>query len=75
MYEIKDDSAEYFYHTWVNNTPDKVAAEVRSNPTLWDTDLTRLPGFLTSVQEQLQDLITIGILETISQLETKKVPF
>jgi tagaturonate reductase len=73
-YEIKDDSAEYFYNAWNNNsTPDAVAEAVMKDETLWETDLTKLPGFLSAVQEQLQDMIANGVLQTIAQLETKKV--
>lgn len=72
-YEIKDDSSEYFYNTWNNNTAGKVVEDVMQNEELWDTDLTKLPGFMQTVQEQLQDMITNGVLQTISQLEAKKV--
>jgi tagaturonate reductase len=72
-YEIKDDSAEYFYNAWKNNTPDKLTTDVMSNEELWSTDLTALPGFLQAVQEQLHDMIANGVLQTISQLEAKKV--
>jgi tagaturonate reductase len=73
-YEIKDDSAEYFYNAWNNNaTPDAVAEAVMKDEVLWETDLTKLPGFLAAVQEQLQDMIANGVLQTIAQLETKKV--
>ena len=72
-YEIKDDSAEYFYNTWMNNTPERVAAEVMANEQLWDMDLTALPGFLGTVQEKLQDMISNGVLQTIAALENNKV--
>jgi tagaturonate reductase len=72
-YEIKDDSAAYFYNAWIHNTPDKLAEKVMQDEELWDTDLTRLPGFLLAVREQLLDLVSIGVLQTISQLEAKKV--
>ncbi len=72
-YEIKDDSAEYFYNAWNNNSAGKVVEEVMQNEELWDTDLTKLPGFMQTVKEQLQDMITNGVLQTISQLEAKKV--
>jgi len=49
-----------------------VAKKVMQNEELWDTDLTQLPGFLQAVQEQLQDMIMNGVLQTILQLETKK---
>ncbi len=72
-YEIKDDSAEYFCTTWNNRNANEVAREIMSNEELWETDLTQLPGFLQTVQEQLNDMITNGVLKTIEQLETKKV--
>ncbi len=72
-YEIKDDSAEYFYKIWNNNNTDKVAEEVMQNEELWDTDLSKLSGFLQTVQEQLRYMMTNGVLQTISQLEAKKV--
>lgn len=72
-YEIKDDSAEFFYTTWSNENANSVATEVMSNEALWDTDLTQLPGFLQTVQELLQDMMTNGVLQTIEQLEIKKV--
>jgi len=72
-YEIKDDSAEYFYTAWANDNPAKLVEEVMQNEELWDADLTKLPGFLQAVQEQVQDMITNGVLETISQLEAKQV--
>ncbi|MEO7925071.1 MAG: tagaturonate reductase [Chitinophagaceae bacterium] len=72
-YEIKDDSAEYFYTSWKENNAATLAKEVMQNEELWDTDLSVLPGFLQAVQEQLQDMITNGVLQTIAQLEAKKV--
>jgi tagaturonate reductase len=73
LYEIKDDSAEYFYQIWQNNSPDKVAEIVMQNEELWETDLTKLPGLLQAVQEQLNEFITEGVLSTISRIETKKI--
>lgn len=72
-YEIKDDSAEYFYNLWRNNNSDKVAAAVMSHEEMWDADLAQLPGFLQAVQEQLKDMLTNGVLATVEQLATKKV--
>jgi tagaturonate reductase len=72
-YEIQDDSAGYFYDAWLNNTPDKLVEKVLQDEELWNTDLGKLPGFLQIVQEQLQDLMTNGVLQTISQLGVNKV--
>jgi len=73
LYEIKDDSAEYFYQVWENNIPDKVAEIVMQNEELWETDLTKLPGFLQSIQEYLKEFLSNGVLKTIARIETKKV--
>ena len=72
-YEIKDDSASLFYETWKNNTADKVAKEITRNESIWETDLSKLPGFLSLVQEYLQEFSTQGVLKTISELKTKNV--
>jgi tagaturonate reductase len=72
-YEIKDDTAEYFYNTWAENTTAvKLVAEVLQQETLWETDLSRLAGFQQAVTELLQDFMTQGVLKTIAQLEEKK---
>lgn len=73
FYEIKDDSAEYFNQLWQSNSPDKVAKIVMQNEELWGTDLTKLPGLLQTVQEQLNEFRSEGVLETISRIQTKKV--
>jgi tagaturonate reductase len=72
-YEIKDDSATYFQEAWANNSPAKLAEQVMQNEELWGTDLSKLPGFLQAVQEQLQDFAIKGVLSSIAQLENKKV--
>ena len=73
FYEIQDDSAEYFRQVWENNSPDKVAKIVMQNGELWGADLTNLPGLLQTVQEQLNEFGSQGVLETISRIQTKKV--
>jgi tagaturonate reductase len=72
-YEIKDDSAEYFFLLWENNSPDKVAEIVMQNEELWGTDLTKFPGFLQSIQEYMNDFLSNGVLKTIALIESKKV--
>ena len=73
LYEIKDDSAEYFFRVWNNNSPDKVAEIVMQNKELWGIDLTKFPGLLRSIQEYLDGFISNGVLETIARIESKKV--
>ncbi|MCX6315775.1 MAG: tagaturonate reductase [Bacteroidetes bacterium] len=71
-YEIKDDAASYFYTVWENNTPENVVTEVLSNEKYWNTDLTQLPGFAAAVQEQLLEMMSQGVLNTIAALTQKK---
>lgn len=70
-YEI-DNSADYSYQLWKNNSAEKVASTVMQNEELWETDLTKLPGLLAAVQEKLNDYLTNGVLKTIARIETKK---
>lgn len=72
-YEIKDDTAEYFYNSWSGKNANKVAEEVMQQETLWGTDLSKLPGFLQAVQEFLHEFLSKGVLKTIAQIENKKV--
>lgn len=73
FYEIKDDSVDYFNEIWSNNSPNKVAEIVMQNEELWGTDLAKLPGFLQTVQEQLSEFQSHGMLNTISRIVAKKV--
>ena len=68
FYEIKDESAEYFSEVWSSNSSNKVAEIVMQNEELWGTDLTKLPGFLQTVQEQLNEFELHGVLNTISRI-------
>lgn len=72
-YEVKDDAAEYFYHTWKYNDAATAAKEVMQNEELWGLDLAKLPGLLQAVQEQLQNCMAHGVLPTVEQLELKNV--
>jgi tagaturonate reductase len=71
-YEIKDDSAEYFYNAWQIFAAGNIASEILQEEKLWEFDLTDLPGFAEAVQEQLNSLMEKGGLVTISELLGKK---
>lgn len=73
LYEIKDDSSEYFYETWSNNSVDGVVQQVMCNKELWETDLTELPGFLNAVKEQLNDMMQSGVLSVVKAVVSGKV--
>jgi tagaturonate reductase len=73
LYEIKDDTADYFYTTWKDKSANDVARLVMQDEDLWGTDLTVLPDFLSAVQEQLNDMMNKGVLTTIAQLEKNNI--
>jgi tagaturonate reductase len=72
-YEIKDDAADYFYNVWKDKSSNQLAKDVLQDEEVWGTDLTSLPGFLSAVQDQLDEMINKGVLKTIAELESKKV--
>lgn len=72
-YEIRDEAAKWFYETWKNNSPETVAQLAMENEAFWETDLSALPGLLPFVQTQLTEMLHNGILNTVAQLEAKKI--
>jgi tagaturonate reductase len=53
-YKIDDDSAVLFYDLWQHLPADKIVHTILSDELLWETDLTKIPGFTLSVQYFLQ---------------------
>jgi tagaturonate reductase len=72
-YEIKDDSADYFYELWKTNDADQVVDAVLSNNALWEAALDEFPGFGATVKQQLNSMIRKGVLETVSDLTRERV--
>ena len=72
-YEIKDDSAGYFYELWKSKSAAELAETVMHNRELWETDLCELPGFLEAVQAQLRLFAVQGVKATVAQLVNEKV--
>lgn len=66
-YKVNDDKAEYFASLWKQSGPDEVVDSVLSDASLWDTDLSVLPGFAAAVKEDLHALINKGALSTLAQ--------
>lgn len=70
-YPIRDDKAGYFYGDWKTvkeRSPATVQAFVKSvlsDVTLWQTDLTALPGFSAAVAANLNSLLTNGVVKTL----------
>ncbi|MES2274917.1 MAG: tagaturonate reductase [Bacteroidota bacterium] len=72
-YVVTDSQAEYFYKAWINANTHQVVENVLSNKTLWDTDLTQLPGFVAAVTRQLEAIVNQGTLEVLESLESKSL--
>ncbi|MCF0072351.1 tagaturonate reductase [Dyadobacter sp. CY261] len=60
-YSIRCDSAAYFDEKWQNAaSPIDLAQQVLSDVSLWDTDLTLLPGFADAVKGHMTEPIVTG---------------
>jgi len=66
-YKVNDDKAEYFAGLWRQHGPDEIVDKVLADTSLWDTDLSGLPGFAAAVREDLHALINKGALATLAQ--------
>ena len=67
LYPIKDEMAGYFFNHWQNLSPAILVETVLSDTSLWDTDLTSIPGFTTSVTANLEQIMQQGILPVINK--------
>lgn len=60
LYPIRCDSAEYFDEKWKNaSSPLHLAQEVLSDVSLWDADLSLLPGFAEAVKAQMTEQLIV----------------
>ena len=69
-YLINDEKAALFFSLWKKYDVPVLVNKVLKDIDLWDTDLTKVPGFEQEVAEKLQMMITEGLPVT---LQTKKV--
>jgi len=67
-YKVNDDKAALFAGLWKENAPAELVDKVLSDVSLWDTDLSRLPGLAAAVCKNLDALITEGAQTTLAQL-------
>ena len=65
-YKINDDKAELLAGIWKQHDAAGVVEAVLSDVSLWDADLTQLPGFAAAVKENLEMLINKGVQATLS---------
>jgi tagaturonate reductase len=66
-YKVNDDKAEYFALLWKENGPNELVDKVLADTSLWDADLSVLPGFASEVKADLHALINNGALSTLAQ--------
>jgi tagaturonate reductase len=68
-YPVNDDKAGYFGELWAKDAgTGQLVDRVLSDVSLWDTDLSKLPGFASAVRENLDTLINKGVQVTLAQL-------
>ena len=60
-YPIKDEMAGYFFNHWKDLSPEILVKTVLSDASLWDADLTLIPGFEKTVAEKLLRFMEQGI--------------
>ena len=53
-YKIDDNNAALFYDLWKNYSADIAVQKILANESLWEKDLTNIPGFAALVQYFLQ---------------------
>jgi tagaturonate reductase len=72
-YPIRDERAAYFYGDWKVVKPKDAATintfvkSVLSDLTLWQTDLSVLPGFVDAVADNLRALLADGAAKTLAK--------
>lgn len=72
-YLIEDEEASYFADKWLNQDEEQFVDIVLSDRKTWKTDLTMLNGFARLVKENLKSLIKSGAIETMRQMQLKKM--
>ncbi|MEO6550887.1 MAG: tagaturonate reductase [Ferruginibacter sp.] len=65
LYPIKDEMAAYFFAKWQNPSVEILVKSVLGDASLWDTDLAVIPGFAEAVTENLQLMMSKGMVATI----------
>ena len=71
-YPINDNKASVFYKKWQTIQTVLITTAVLSDVTLWDCDLSILPGFTDAVQEKLNEIDERGMPAVIGPLQSKK---
>ena len=72
FYLIEDDMAIKFYDLWKDKTVDELVEDVLKDISLWDYDLSLLPGFQQTVTENLNSIINDGMKATLERIHPLK---
>lgn len=56
-YLLNDEKAAYFKQKWDTLATEQLVQEILQDKTLWETDLSKLPGFAEAVNEQLVQMM------------------
>jgi tagaturonate reductase len=70
-YPIKDPKAGYFFDQWKDNNVSQLVKNVLSNTSLWNADLSLLPGFTERITENVEDILKYGMVEVMKNSTIK----
>lgn len=71
-YLIEDPMAKKFYDFWQNDSVDALVSKVLKDESLWGADLSILPGFETTVTNDLKNIMNNGMKVTLEKAYSKK---
>ena len=72
-YKLQDDKAAYFSEQWSAGNAASLVNAVLADTTLWDTDLSKLPGFAETVISQMELIEQEGALSLLAEGHLKKI--
>ncbi|HEY5368267.1 MAG TPA: tagaturonate reductase [Hanamia sp.] len=64
-YLIEDEMAEKFFLFWKNNSTDELVNNILQSISLWDYDLSTLPGFSKAVTKDLIGIMEKGVMKIL----------
>lgn len=71
LYLIEDEMAGKLFSMWQKLPPKQLVKDILSNISLWDNDLTQLPGFEQAVTENLNSIIQTGMKPVLEKFYIK----
>lgn len=71
-YPVQDTQAGQLATHWQQNDINKLVKAVLADQSLWETDLSLLPGFAMAVEEALNKLMNKGVAATLQEAQQQK---